>query len=129
ARALAIIAPRDTRQRNIHIYDALKEFAFHRAFEAHLQDSDEPRTWLGAAAFLNLPRHDADLLESRLLHLRQNIMAARQFMEETGRADLRRGDATSDRTITRERLTKLEQFLTLLEERFRPQFEAIRAKR
>jgi len=51
---------------------------------------------------------------------------AREFMDETDRGELRRGDA--DRSITRERLGKLEQFLDVLEERFHAQFDAIRAK-
>lgn len=126
ARGLRVIAPLDTRQRAPHIYEAVREFAFHRVFEAHLQDPAEPRTWLGVASFLGLNRHDPKLLKTQLGRVTQGIQSARSFMNETNRATLRRGDA--DRTITPERLEKLEEFLKVLENRFRPQFEAIRAK-
>jgi len=126
ARALLIAAPRDTRQRNLHTYDTVKEFAFHKVFETHLRNPDEPRTWLGAASFLNLQRNDPKLLESQISRIREAIAMAREFMDETDRGELRRGDA--DRSITRERLGKLEQFLDVLEERFHAQFDAIRAK-
>jgi hypothetical protein len=126
AKGLAIVAPKDTRQRAPYLYDDIKGFVFHRVFDAYLQDPNEPRTWLGVAAFLNLKSHDPKLLESQLKRIRGGIDEARKFMSATGRAALRRGDA--DRTISRERLDKLEQFLQVLEERFRAQFEAIRAK-
>ncbi len=126
ARSLRIAAPRDTRQRDLHTYDAVKEFAFHKVFEAHLRDPEEPRTWLGAASFLNLQRNEPRLLESQLSRVHEAIAMARGFMDETDRGELRRGDA--DRSITRERLDKLERFLDVLEERFNAQFEAIRSK-
>ncbi len=127
AKALTIVAPRDTRQRNIYIYDDISAYAFHKVFEAYLKDSDEPKTWLGVASFLNLQRNDPDILETQMGRVQESILSARKFMEETVRGELRRGDA--NRTISRERLDKLEQFLTVLEERFRPQFDAIRSKR
>ena len=126
ARAINIAAPRDTRQRSLHTYDAIREFAFHRVFESYLRGPEEPRTWLGAASFLNLQRNDPDMLEAQLSRVHDAITLARQFMDETSRGDLRRGD--SDRSISRERLEKLEAFLGVLEERFHAQFEAIRAK-
>jgi hypothetical protein len=126
ARALAIVAPRDVRERNVYVYDDVKEFAFHRVFEAYLRDPDEPKTWLGVASFLNLSRNDPDLLESQLARIRMSVHTAERFMDEAGRDELRRGDA--DRTITRERLGLLTKFLSVIEDRFQPQFEAIRRK-
>jgi hypothetical protein len=126
AQATAITEPRDTRQRNIYIYDDVSTYAFHRIFESYLQNSDEPKTWLGVASFLALQKNDPGHLNEQLARVKKSIGAARKFMEDTNRTDLRRGDA--DRIITRERLDKLEQFLGVLEERFQPQFEAIRLK-
>lgn len=45
---------------------------------------------------------------------------------QTGNKTIRRGD--SGKVITRERLLKLREFVALLQERFAPQFDAIKAK-
>ncbi len=126
AKAASIIAPRDIRQRNIYVYDDVSEFAFHKVFEAYLQDKEEPRTWLGVASFLDLQRNDPDLLTAKLSRVQDSINVARKFMNETNRSELRRGDA--NRAVTNERLDELEKFLQILEQRFHPQFEAIRSK-
>ena len=126
ARVDSLVGSRDTRQRSIHVYDDVSIFAFHRVFEAHLKDPTEPQTWLGAASFLNLQRNDPRVLEDQLSRVRDSIGSARKFMAETGRDELRRGDAA--RTITRERLDRLAQFVSILEERFQTQFDAIRSK-
>ena len=125
-KALAIVAPRDVRERSLYIYDDVNDFAFHRVFEAYLRDPDEPKTWLGVASFLNLSRNDPALLESQLARVRMGIRNAERFMDEAGRDELRRGDA--NRTITRERLALLTKFLSVIEDRFQPQLEAIRRK-
>ncbi|MBM3473903.1 MAG: hypothetical protein FJX75_11590 [Armatimonadetes bacterium] len=117
---------RNTHRRQIALYDALQPFALHRVFEAHLGDHAEPRTWLGAAAFLSLAKDDADALGSRMRHIRAAAREAEVWMDETGQPSLRRGDAR--RPITRERVRELAAFLTTLEERFARQFEAIAAK-
>ncbi len=126
AKVDTLVAPRDTRQRDIHVYDDVSTFAFHRVFEAHLKDPAEPKTWLGVASFLNLYRNDPKLLENQLSRVRDSVGSAKKFMDETGRNELRRGDA--NRTITRERLKELEHFISVIEERFHPQLEAIRNK-
>jgi len=90
----------------------------------HLQSENEPKTWLGAAAFLSLSKNDAEQLNLRLRIIRTAIAEALAWMDETGQEALRRGDAGSP--ISRERLSRLRAFLDMLDERFRQQMEAIR---
>src|SRR5437870_2669384 len=90
ARVDSLSIPRDTRQRSIHIYDDISPYAFHRVFESYLSDPSEPKTWLGAASFLNLSRNDPELLDERMSRVRESISSARKFMEGTNRAELRR---------------------------------------
>jgi len=110
-------------RREAPLYDAIERFAFHRVFEAYLGDPEEPRTWLGAAAFLSLSRDDPGLLRQRIRGLRSAIREAEDWMGETGQAALRRGDG--GRSVSRERLRELATFVDTLEERFARQFEAI----
>ena len=104
----------------------MSKYAFHKVFEAYLKDEGEPKTWLGVAAFLNIQRNEPEVLDSQVSRVKDSISSARKFMAETNRDELRRGDA--QRPITLERLDKLEKFLLVLQERFSPQFEAIRKK-
>jgi hypothetical protein len=113
-------------KRNVPLYDALERFALHPVFESHLQSTDEPRTWLGAASFLALPRNDPELLSARLAEIEHAIDGSVAWMAEAGTDILRRGDA--GRPISRERILRLREFLSTLQERFQPQFDAIRHK-
>jgi hypothetical protein len=113
-------------RRNVPLYDALERFALHPVFEEHLQSADEPSTWLGAASFLALARNEPDLLDTRLAEIAHAIDASLAWMDEVGVDSMRRGDA--GRPISRERLVRLRAFVQLLQERFEPQFAAIRQK-
>lgn len=124
AKAAEISSPRDTRKRSIHIYHDVADFAFHSVFEAHLEDRDEPKTWIDAEAFLQLQSHDPDELEKQLEHLRQAINRAKKFIEETDVDELKRGDRGPP--ISKERLNRLSSFIDLIEDRFERQLSAIR---
>jgi hypothetical protein len=116
---------RPAHRREAPLYDALARFAFHRAFEAHLASPDEPRTWLGAAAFLALPTNDPNVLDRRLTTLRTALREAEKWMRETGQTALRRGDG--GRAISLQRVAALASFVQTLEKRFANQFGAIRS--
>lgn len=107
------------------VYDAVQQFALHKVFESYLRTPDEPRTWIGAAAFLSLSRHDPETLDKQLRTISNAISEALAWMDETGGNSIRRGD--SGRVITRERLMKLREFLNTLQIRFDRQLEAIRS--
>jgi len=108
------------------VYEALKRYAFHRVFEDHVKSEDEPKTWLGAAAFLALRSNDREELETRLCTIRGAIEEALRWMAETGMEQLRHGDA--DSAISRDTLARLGDFLGVLEGRFAAQFDAIRGR-
>ena len=114
---------RATHTRNLNIYDSLRQFAFHPVFEAYLQSPEEPKTWLGAAAFFALSKNSANELRARLKLITSGTEDALELMKETHAGELRRGD--SGRSISRERLEKLKEFLKTLENRFKAQYEAI----
>jgi hypothetical protein len=117
----------DSRPRaSIALYDNVEEFAFHRVFEDYLRDHSEPKTWIGAAAFLSLSKQDSETLERQMKRVTDAIGEALAWMDETRRNEVRRGD--SGQIITRERLVKLREFVIVLQERFAPQYAAIKAK-
>jgi len=117
---------RASHRRNVPLYDALERFAFHPAFESHLQSEEEPKTWLGAAAFLALQRNDPELLDARLAEIEHATEASLAWMAEVGADSMRRGDA--GKPMSRERLLRLRDFVNVLQSRFEPQFAAIRHK-
>ena len=53
------------------VYDAVSRYVFHPVFRKHLDDASEPRTWLGAQAFLGLSRLDAVALDDSLRVVQQ----------------------------------------------------------
>ena len=118
---------RPSHRRAANLYDALERYAFHSVFKAHLQSEGEPKTWLGAAAFLGLQRNDFEELERRLADVRHAIEGSLEWMRETGMGELRRGDA--GKAMSREVVVGLAEFLSVLEERFAAQLEAIRSRR
>jgi hypothetical protein len=117
---------RDTHRRGVTVYDGIEKWAFHKVFEAHLADESEPRTWLGASAFLTAGGLAVRDAYRTLNDIRRAIAMARELLEQTGQAELRRGDHLGN-AISRERLESLASFVNVLEERFSRQFEAIGA--
>lgn len=116
----------DTRPRAVFLYEAVKDFALHPVFRSYLKSPEEPRSWIGAAAFLSLSKNDPDILTRQLKNIDAGITDALAWMHETGTDSIRRGDA--GQSITREELLKLREFVGILEKRFAVQLNAIRVR-
>lgn len=115
---------RPNHTRELQLYDTLQPYAFHRVFEAHLRDEEEPRTWLGAAAFLELSTQEEDLVDRRFTMIENGIEEALRWLDDTGQHALRRGDA--GKRIDEERLDRLVAFLGVIKQRFTKQLDALR---
>lgn len=113
--------------RSLYEYDAINPYVNNKIFEKYCKDPSEPKTWLGAAAFLGLKKYDPDSLDRKLKNIKDSIKTALNWLEENNQRVLSRSD--SAKPITKEKLKKLGEFLEVLEERFKAQFDAIRAKR
>jgi hypothetical protein len=117
---------RSTHRRAVELCRSVSRYVHHPVFRAHLRDREEPKTWLGAAAFLALPSNDPDALDGRLRQIEGGISGALEWIAETGIQELREGDAGT--AVSRDDLLQLRAFLSLLLDRFEPQFEAIRSR-
>lgn len=113
--------------KNMNVYEALRPYIFSTIFKSYCKDPNEPKTWLGVTAFLKLTDHSPDTLEKSLKYLTTSIDAALVFIDQTNSKVLRRDDAASP--ISKEQLLKLKEFLSVLDQRFKLQFEAIRGKK
>jgi hypothetical protein len=109
-------------------YDAVQRYVFHRVFQDHLRDADEPRTWLGAAAFLGLNQYSAAILDERIRAAEEVVARASEWLNEEKQDSLRSGPVGGKRAITRSDLDKLSRFLVVLQKRFELQMSAIRKK-
>lgn len=107
------------------IYDAIARYVFHPVFRKHLADGSEPRTWLGAQAFLELNRNDATALQDAFRKLENAISAATRWVNQTGCDSLRSGPVGGKKAILREDIERLPEFVQVLKTRFAPQIEAI----
>ena len=110
------------------VYSTVEPYAFHRVFLDYIRDREEPRTWLGASAFLSLTQNTALALEDRLRAARAAVEQAMIWMNEAAADTLRSGPVGGKRTIRREDLERLAEFLQVLQTRFAGQMEAIRRK-
>lgn len=110
------------------IYDAVEKYMFHRSFQAHLENAEEPRTWLGAAAFWGLNQYTPQVLEKQLRTARDAVTKALDWMASEEKSVLTRGPSGGGREIKLNDLDKLKQFVAGLEERFAVQINGIRAK-
>jgi hypothetical protein len=127
AQALSIRSTRrSSTKRDYALYDAVEPLAFHRVFATYLSDQSEPKIWLGAAAFLGLSKSDPEFFERKLSSVKTIITDTIEFMRTENIEQLRRGD--SGRALTLDRVLRLSEFVTLLEERFAPQIAAIRGR-
>lgn len=111
-----------------HIYDTVEPLVFHRVFLDYCRDPREPRTWLGAAAFLSLSQNTAQALDDRLRAIKGSTDQALRWMDNQGKDVLQRGPVGGARTIRRTDLEKLEEFIGVLADRFAIQIAAIRKK-
>jgi len=114
----------DSKKKNLYEYDALVPFIDNSVFEKFCKDHREPKTWLGAAAFLKLKKYDAESLDRRIKGIVSSIEEARKWMDNNKSEVLCRDNRS--RPITKNILNLLEEFLSTIEERFMDQFKAIR---
>jgi len=108
------------------IYDAVVRYVGHRVFRDYCRDPEEPRTWLGAEAFLGITRTGPDHLDDQIRAAEQSIARAIEWFDESGEDVLRRGAAGGGITIRRQDVERLGEFLDVLQKRFKIQMEAIR---
>src|SRR3989441_6736992 len=110
------------------VYDAVAKYVDHRVFRDYCRDPEEPHTWLGAAAFLDLSQHDPVHLNDRLRAADNAARQALEWFDETREERINRGPSGGGITIRRFDVEKLAAFLKVLRERFRLQIEAIQKK-
>lgn len=97
-------------------------------FRAWLKDKDEPRNWLGAAAFLGLSRNSANELNDRIRAIETAIRLAKEWCAQAERADITRGVHGGSRPIPLAEIEQVRAFLDVLRSRFARQIEAIRQR-
>jgi hypothetical protein len=107
------------------LYDGIRQYAEHRVFLEWLRNPDEPRTWLGAAAFLELTTHDPTELKKALRAPVVLATDALEWLEENHRDHITRGPVGGGKPITRKDLHKLRDFVGVLQARFASQIGAI----
>jgi hypothetical protein len=110
------------------IYVAIEPFIESKPFRAWLKDSDEPRSWLGASAFLGLSRNTANELNDRLRAVETAVRHAKEWCANADRSDITRGVHGGSRPIPLTEVEQLLVFLDVLRSRFAMQMEAIRRK-
>lgn len=107
------------------IYDAIAPFHDQAVFRKYLKDPEEPRMWLGAAAFLGLANNEPVHVQDRRKIAWSAIMGALKHLDETKSDSFHRGVTGGGEAITRDSVLKLKAFLEVIERRFAQQFEAI----
>jgi len=110
------------------VYDALASYIDHRVFRDYCRDPEEPHTWLGAAAFLNLSQQDRLHLNDRLRAAENAARQGLKWFDETNEERITRGPSGGGITIRRLDVEKLSDFVKVLQERFKLQIEAIQRK-
>jgi hypothetical protein len=111
------------------VYDAVKDYVLNRVFLDYSRDEAEPRTWLGASAFLGLTENTPKALDDSLRKIEAVAKDALDWLDEEGQDELRRGPVGGGTTIRRTDLERLRHFLDVLRERFELQMNAIRKKK
>ena len=111
------------------VYNAVARYAHHQVFKDHCRDKEEPATWLGAEAFFGITEYNPLHLQDRLRSAENAVEQALAWLEETGRHEMYRGPSGGSRPIRTQELLKLKDFLHVLQERFKIQFDAIRNRR
>ena len=110
-----------------HLFDAVAPFANHRTFRSWLKNPEEPRTWLGAAAFLDLAQNTPTVLQDRLRTVKNAVKGSIRWCQEHETDALTRGSHGGGR-ISLQDLHHLSEFVSVLEERFDRQIAAIMQK-
>jgi hypothetical protein len=110
------------------IYDNVQSLVDSPPFRSWLKDSEEPRTWLGAAAFLGLSRHSANELNDRMRAIETAVRQATDWCADAGRDSITRGVHGGSRPIPISEIEQIRAFLNVLRSRFSRQIDAIRQK-
>lgn len=110
------------------IYVVIEPFVESPPFRAWLKDKDEPRSWLGAAAFLGLSRNTANELNDRMRAIETAVRQAKTWCFESGRENITRGVHGGSRPIPLSEIDAIQKFLDVLRSRFSRQIDAIRQK-
>lgn len=118
-----------SQNRSLYEYDNLSPFIHNPIFENYCKNNSEPKTWLGAAAFLNLKGNNPDELDRKMNLIKEAISSALNWLEKNNKDVLSRSDSASSKPISKEKIKKLNEFIHELEIRFKTQFEAIRNKK
>jgi hypothetical protein len=108
------------------IYNAVDPFYRSAVFRKFCKDPKEPRMWLGAASFLGLKRNDAQHLDDQLKVACSSIENAIEWLNEVGTHAFRSGTSGGQEAISRDSLSRLKEFIDVVEKRFARQIEAIR---
>jgi hypothetical protein len=111
-----------------NVFDSLAKYIEHRAFRDYCRDPEEPRTWLGAAAFLGITKNEPRELADRICAAENTIKQASAWMDHEKRDTIRRGPVGGSITIRRLDVERLAEFLNVLQSRFELQMGAIRKK-
>jgi|SRR5579885_633939 DNA-binding PadR family transcriptional regulator len=109
------------------VFTAVEPYATDRIFRTWLADPQEPRTWLGATAFLRLSKNNANELNDRIRAAETAVRRGIEWCNDNGRDILTRGTHGGG-AISRAELLKLQEFIGVLQERFATQIGAIRQK-
>lgn len=110
------------------IYVVIEPFVASPPFRAWLKDKDEPRNWLGAAAFLGLCRNTSNELNDRMRAIETAIRRAKEWCSQENLTAITRGVHGGSRPIPLAEIEQLQAFLDVLRSRFSRQIEAIRQK-
>jgi hypothetical protein len=110
------------------LYEDIARYTKHRVFLAWIKDPEEPRSWLGASAFLGLTRHDPVELNYRVRDPLRFAADGLAWCDENARDRLTPGPVGGGKAITRRDLEMLRDFVGVLETRFANQMGAIRRR-
>jgi hypothetical protein len=108
------------------VYESVEPFVFSRTFLDFSRDTEEPRTWLGASAFLSLSANTPNALDDSLRRVRAAATGAINWLDQEKLEVLRRGPVGGGKTIRRGDLERLLNFVLVLERRFALQMNSIR---
>lgn len=117
---------KSNRKSTADIYDAVRPYITHNVFEAYLNDKQEPKTWLGGAAFLGINSYDPTTLNDKITHAESAVLTAIRWLDENSVDDLKRGPAGGGKAFTRNTLEILFGFIKEIQDRFSNQINAIR---
>ena len=125
----SLLGINQSEKRNVNLYEAISIYVRNPVFESYFINKNLPENWLDVAAFLKLNKYDAQTLEKILNYLKNIIEESLNYLKENNVSALIRGSSSQNKPITKERIIELSNFIQLIEEKFKSQFDAIRQSR